>query len=57
MHWKQLNITPSFRVSFSRTLRRLEQRDLIFRDKDGNNNQTKYIHLTQKGWDGCKNLV
>ena len=54
--WKHLNITPSFRASFSRTLRRLEQRDLIFRDKAGNNNQTKYVNLTQKGWDKCKNI-
>lgn len=55
-HRKQLNMTPSFRVSFSRTLKRLEQRGLVIRDKGENNNQTKYIHLTQKGWEICKKI-
>lgn len=46
---KRLNVTPTFRMSFSRSLKRLEDRGLIVRHKIGNNNQNKGISLTQNG--------
>lgn len=46
---KRLNVTPTFRMSFSRSLKRLDDRGLIVRHKMGNNNQTKGVSLTLNG--------
>lgn len=46
---KKLVVTPTFRMSFSRSLKRLEDRGLIIRHKMGNNNQTKGVSLTLNG--------
>ena len=46
---KQVVITPTFRMSFSRSLKRLNDRGLIVRHKMGNNNQNKGVSLTLNG--------
>lgn len=46
---KLLNVTPTFRMSFSRSLKRLENRGLIVREKLGNNNKAKGVSLTLNG--------